>query len=110
MARLRAASSESIRSDVAHLLRRSGFGAPTAKVDALTEAGYDAAVETVVAGLTAPDPSADAIPAPTFDTSGYLAAITSDDVATKQAARRQARTERQALVGWWVRRMVASDH
>lgn len=106
MARLRRA--DQTRSDVAHLLRRTGFGATVEAVDALATDGYEAAVDKVLSDLDAADPAADAVPVPTFDTAGYLAGIRGDQAA-QQAAEQQARDEARALVAWWIRRMVAAD-
>jgi uncharacterized protein (DUF1800 family) len=96
------------RSAVAHLLRRAGFGAPAAQVDALASSGYEHAVDTLVAGLTQADAAADAVPVPTFDTAGYLRARTGT-IEEKQAARRQAREERVQLVLWWLQRMAVAE-
>ena len=107
MARLTAADLP--RSDVAHLLRRTGFGARPEVVDDLTAVGYEAAVDQVLADLDATvDAGAEAVAPPTFDTAGYLAGIRGDEAA-QRAAQAQAGEESRALVAWWVRRMVASD-
>ena len=107
MARPRGA--DPVRSDVAHLLRRTGFGAPAATVDDLADLGYAGAVDEVLRSLTAPDPAADAVDPPSFDTVGYLQRVRGDRAA-QQAAQQQARTEARSLVAWWLRRMVAADH
>jgi uncharacterized protein (DUF1800 family) len=95
------------RAAVAHLVRRAAFGAPAATIDELADRGYEAAVD-VLCSFDAADPGADAIAPPTFDTAGYLAARDGDQEA-RQAAAKQARTERRALPLWWLRRMVAAD-
>ncbi len=95
------------RADVTHLVRRAAFGAPAAEIDALAALGYEGAVDAVC-DLTAPDPAADAVAAPTFDTAGYLAARDGDEAARKEAER-IASLERRALPLWWVRRMVAAE-
>jgi uncharacterized protein (DUF1800 family) len=108
MPRLRAgADPDQTRSDVAHLLRRSGFGATPATVDELTALGYEAAVARVC-DLTRADPAAEAVPVPVFDTPGYLAG-SRGDADQRRAALRQARVEREGLILWWVRRMVAAE-
>lgn len=107
MARLRAG--EPNRSEVAHLLRRTGFGASADTVDAFTTLGYEGAVDEVLAGLAAPDAAADAVEPPAFDTAGYLAGVRGDQAA-QQAAQEQAREEARALIAWWVRRMVVAEH
>jgi hypothetical protein len=56
-----------VRSDLALLYRRAGFGALPAELDTLVPRGYEAAVEALVAGTgDAPDPSGDAVPVPLF--------------------------------------------
>jgi len=100
-------SAQGTRSDVAHLLRRAGFGGHADEVDELAAGGYDAAVETLC-DLAAPDGAADAITAPTFDTAGYVAARRGDQEA-RRAARRQAREERTATVTWWLQRMAVAE-
>jgi uncharacterized protein (DUF1800 family) len=93
---------------VAHLMRRAGFGATAEQVDAMAKAGYVHTVDALIEGLTAVDAAAEAVPVPTFDTAGYLAAR-DGTVEQKQAARRQAREERTQLVLWWLRRMAVAD-
>ena len=100
------ADPDQTRSDVAHLLRRSGFGATAETVDQLAALGYEGAVERVC-DLSTADAAADAVPPPAFDTAGYLAGV-QGDADERRAAQRQARVEREALVVWWVRRMVAA--
>ena len=92
---------------MAHLVHRAAFGARAATIDELTELGYEGAVDALCS-FDAPDPAADAIPPPAFDTAGYLAAQGADEDA-RRAAARQNRAERRALPLWWVRRMVAAE-
>jgi len=99
------------RRDVAHLLRRAGFGANAAAVDALVLDGYEAAVDAVCQPLTSTvaDPGADAVALPVFDTAGYLA--TRDGTpAERRAANLQAGNEQRALVLWSIERMAGADH
>ncbi|MEO7429865.1 MAG: DUF1800 domain-containing protein [Acidimicrobiales bacterium] len=95
------------RSAVAHLVRRAAFGAPPEEIDALSDLGYEGAVAQLC-DLVGPDPAADAIAPPTFDTAGYLAARDGDEAARREA-NRIAATERRALPLWWVRRMAAAQ-
>lgn len=99
------------RRDVAHLLRRAGFGGTTAQIDELADLGYEGAVDALVAPLAsgAADAAADAVTPPVFDTAGYLAARDGTP-EEKKAAAAQARTERRELVLWSIRRMAAADH
>ena len=83
-------SIDETRSAVAHLLRRAGFGASGAEIDAATKAGYEATVGTLIAPGGA-DPGAAATPAPT------IGADSKGD-RTQQA---------YTLVAWWVSRMAA---
>ena len=96
------------RTAVAHLLRRAGFGGHAEEIDELAALGYEGAVERVCA-LDRPDPAADAVAPPDFDTAGYLAAQEGDR-AQRQAAAQRARAERRALALWWTRRMVAAEN
>ena len=92
---------------VAHLLRRTGFGATAAQVDALAAGGYPAAVEAVLAPAGV-DRSAEAVAPPTFETAAYVQARRGSP-EQRAAARRQARAERSALVLWWLQRMAVAD-
>lgn len=95
------------RAEVAHLVRRAACGAPAATIDALTELGYDGAVDALCRFADA-DPSADALAAPTFDTATYLA-TREGDPAARRLADDAMRAERQALRLWWLQRMVVAD-
>lgn len=84
-----------LRSRLAHLYRRAGFGATAAQLDAAEAQGYEATVEEL---LTAPDPAADAIAPPSLippNTTGVNPEI--------------AQLETAALVTWWIERMTASQ-
>ncbi len=96
------------RAAVAHLVRRSGFGARAADIDALADLGYDGAVDAVC-DILGPDAGVAAVPNPTFDTEAYLERRKLGDPAARQAAARAAAEERRALVVWWIRRMVAAE-
>ena len=54
---------DELLSNLAHLYRRAGFGAPLERLRQLVPAGFDAAVEALLA-RTANDPGADAIDRP----------------------------------------------
>lgn len=97
-----------LRSDISHLLRRAAFGGTPEEVERYVAMGYEAAVDDLC-DLTRPDPAADAITPPTFDTAGYIAAQRSGDEAAKAAAQARNGEERIALMLWWVRRMVAAE-
>ena len=99
--------SDQVRAEVAHLVRRAAFGAPPDEVDALSELGYEGAVDALCR-FDEPDAGAESVPAPVFDTALYRQRAVGD-ARSRRAASRQARRDRSALVAWWVRRMVAAD-
>jgi len=84
-----------LRSRLAHLYRRVGFGATSAQLDAAEAQGYEATVEEL---LTAPDPAAEAIPPPSLM-----------PPTTMGPDQEVAQLETAALVTWWLERMVASQ-
>jgi uncharacterized protein (DUF1800 family) len=88
-------------------VRRAAFGAPPEEIDALAELGYEGAVDRVC-DLGGSDPAADAVAAPTFNTSAYLASRDGDEAARREADR-IAEAERRALPLWWIRRMAAAE-
>ena len=77
---------------VAHLYRRAGFGALPSELSAAASAGYDATVTNLVAGLTAPDPGADAIATPALSPAEPLAELRQDPAARKAYAVQRARS------------------
>lgn len=79
----------------AHLLRRAGFGATTAEIEAAVARGY---AETVEYLLTAPDPAADAVPDPAI-------ARPPADLGNEAKV-----LEANVLATWWVQRMVVSTN
>jgi len=94
--------------DVAHLARRAGFGLAADDVDALGAEGYEAAVEVVVEGLKHPDPPAESVVPPVFDTARILADLQSADEAVRDAAQKALSTQQRELVRWWLNRMVVA--
>ena len=80
------------RSAVAHLLRRAGFGASGAEIDAAAKAGYEATVAALL-NPAGPDPGVAATPAPGFP-------------LAKDPKKGNAAQDYQ-LVGWWLARMAA---
>ena len=95
------------RAAVAHLVRRAAFGGPAEEIDELAALGYEGAVDRLC-DLNGPDPAADAVVAPTFNTAAYLASRDGDE-ASRREADRIAEEERKALPLWWVRRMAAAE-
>jgi uncharacterized protein (DUF1800 family) len=101
-----------VRSDVAHLFRRAGFGASPAQLDEAVAAGYEATVDALVSGAGAPsDPTADKIALPTF--APYQAPTKPADAPQNQpkerAQRKTERLELAPLQAWWFNRMIVSS-
>jgi uncharacterized protein (DUF1800 family) len=94
------------RSDIAHLLRRTGFGPTAAEVDVATARGFEATVASLL-DFSAPDP-ADGIAPPPLSAAEPTGAALS--VAQRQAVARQRRADLVALTAWWLRRMAATAH
>jgi uncharacterized protein (DUF1800 family) len=86
-------ASDADRALIGHLLRRGGFGASGAEIDAAATAGYAATVESLFSG--APDPGAAATPPPDLG---------SGVTDTKQGANSE---QARDLVAWWLARMTA---
>lgn len=80
------------RSAVAHLLRRAGFGASGAEIDAAVRAGYEATVSALLTPAGA-DPGAAATPPPDFP-------------AMKAPKKGEAQSDYQ-MVLWWLGRMAS---
>jgi uncharacterized protein (DUF1800 family) len=94
------------RSDIAHLLRRTGFGPTAEEVDAATTAGYEATVTSLL-DFSPPDP-VDAIAAPLL--SPATAPVAGLSAAQRQAINRQRQADLVALTTWWLRRMAGTAH
>ena len=98
-------------SDIAHLLRRAGFGAGPGEIDVATSAGYPATVERLLAGGgAAPDPAGDQIPLPAL--APYHPVVAKRSSATALAA---AKAQNKALAAelpplqaWWINRMIVT--
>ncbi|MDQ1391685.1 MAG: hypothetical protein QOF30_662 [Acidimicrobiaceae bacterium] len=101
------------RANIAHLLRRAGFGAHPDEVDQATRAGYRATVESLLAGLRAPDPAGDAVRLPDLTAARVTLGPLPTDPAARQAYQRQRRAleNRQyvALQRWWLDRMIVTS-
>lgn len=100
-----------VASDVAHLLRRAGFGAGPAELDAAMSAGYPATVERLLAGGgAAPDPSGDRIPVPTFSPYRPVAAKhgSPEALAAAKAQNKALAAELPPLQTWWLNRMIVT--
>ncbi len=96
-----------VKSDVIHLLRRTGYSARPDEVDAAVAIGYEATVQRLMAGLTQPAPSAEAVPVPKF--TPYQRPAGAKGSAEVKQEKSQRAAEARQLVGWWLRRMVVSE-
>jgi uncharacterized protein (DUF1800 family) len=96
------------RADVALLLRRAGFGATGAEIDAAVTAGYEATVEAVIASLASSDTAADAVATP--DLTAPAPAGAGASASERQAVAQQLRQKAVDLHDWWVARMLAAAH
>ena len=102
------ASGDTLRSDLAHLYRRAGFGATAEQLDAAEKVGYAATVQSLVAASSPTDPGVAATPAPSFTVAeppGPHASTTARQQFNKQAA-----SEARALMMWWLDRMVMAHN
>jgi uncharacterized protein (DUF1800 family) len=95
---------DSERALIGQLLRRSGFGASGAEIDAALANGYQATVD----GLFAPvaDPGAAATPAPTDLTN--LDGPGSGSAAAQKAVGKERSAQQNELLAWWITRMTAA--
>jgi uncharacterized protein (DUF1800 family) len=96
------------RADLAHLLRRAGFGPRSDEVDAAERAGVAATVDAL---LAPPAPDAGAARTPPPNAADPVAALAKEATKEqKQAALKQQREQVAALTAWWIDRMVQADH
>lgn len=96
--------SQQNRALIAHLLRRTGFGASGAEIDAASALGYEALVDGLFAAGS--DPGVDATPPPTGLADPLLGGKASPD--QRKAANSQRAQAAYELVAWWIARMVAA--
>lgn len=92
----------------ARLVRRTGFGASGADVDAALRMGAHRYVASVLTADPAADPGAKATPVPHFPGVDYGGAK-GGDKAAKKALRKQRGEQLRSMTAWWVRRMVAVE-
>ena len=108
------ASNEWDLAKAAHLLNRAGFGGAPAEIEALHQAGFEAAVEKI---LSAPDDSA-AFPKPDWAAPSDMAELQmamrnlpEKERREKMQAERKSKMEQLfALVDWWLDRMRRSPN
>ena len=96
-----------VRSDISLLYRRAGFGLRGVELDALVSAGYEAAVENLISGLTGPDPRGDAVAVPSFPNAQLPGKSAS--LSERQAASAELRAGLSALQEWWMQRMAVTS-
>jgi uncharacterized protein (DUF1800 family) len=85
----------------ARVLRRAGFGARGADVDAALDLGVGGWLDRELGADPSLDAGVRATPPP---------ALPPVDRADLQADRAAVRAQGEQLVGWWLRRMAAADH
>lgn len=91
----------------ARLVRRTGFGASGAEVDAALRVGPARFVATLFAADPSADPGARATPAPHFADTAPIGK--GADKAEKKQRNRQRKEQLVAATAWWVRRMAAVE-
>ena len=97
---------DELRSRIAHLSRRAGFGATPAALDTVVGIGFDAAVESLF-DAGAPDPGAAATPPPSTFT--LIAPLPRTSGEEKKASNQRKRAQNEELARWWLDRMTATD-
>lgn len=93
--------------ETARLVRRTGFGATGAQVDAAVRMGAPAYLSAALAADPTADPGAKATPVPRF------APVAKVDKSAGTAARKQRRqdvgTQLKSMTAWWLRRMITVE-
>jgi hypothetical protein len=85
---------------VAHLYRRAGFGATPAELEELSQHSWTDLVDNLLAGLSGPDPTGDAVPLP------HLTTIPESNVPGYQS---NGWDEYNYLIAWWLERMIVTS-
>jgi uncharacterized protein (DUF1800 family) len=101
-------ASDALRSDLAHLYRRAGFGATPAELDAAVTAGYAATVAALVRPPSASDQGVLATPPPQFTVAAAPGG--SDTDAQRKAYQARVSSEGKVLALWWLDRMVMASN
>jgi len=99
---------DSLRSDLAHLYRRAGFGATAAELDAAQKAGYAATVKALVVSSSASDIGVAATPAPVFAVDAPPGKSATADARKQYTAKLQS--DSRQLMTWWLDRMVMATN
>jgi uncharacterized protein (DUF1800 family) len=92
-------NSHKMRSRIAHLYRRAGFGARPEELDTAVARGYRATVDHLL-DVTAPDPGLATRADPTF----------TDVYGDFDTVRRHHRREANRMMLWWLNRMIAATN
>ena len=93
-----------VRSAIAHLYRRVGFGATPDEMEAALAAGYPATLDRLL-DLSAFDFDAERIPSPTVTALPDPLPANGDE---RRAVQQRALNETRAMILWWLDRMVVS--
>jgi len=101
-------ASDALRSDLAHLYRRAGFGATPAELDAAVTAGYAATVAALVRPPSTSDKGVLATPPPQLTVAPPPAA--NDTAAQRKAYQARVSSEGKTLALWWLDRMVMATN
>ena len=101
-------ASDALRSDLAHLYRRAGFGATPAELDAAVTAGYAATVAALVQPPSSSDKGVLATLPPQLTVAPPPAA--NDTAAQRNAYQAQVSSEGRELRLWWLDRMVMATN
>ena len=109
-----ATDSTDLRSQIAHLYRRAGFGARPDELDAAVAAGYQATVDRLL-DFGAPDPGVDGMAPPaltpyTAPTAPPAGQTPAQAQAAMQATQQDIRQQTQTLAFWWLDRMAAAQN
>jgi uncharacterized protein (DUF1800 family) len=99
---------DALRSDLAHLYRRAGFGATAAELDAGLVAGYPATVDSLVGPASASDPGVQATPPPALVVEPPPGK--SATAADRKRFAAKTRSESLDLALWWLDRMVMASN
>ena len=91
----------------ARLVRRTGFGATGAQVDAVVASGTTAFLAAAQASDAAADAGVAQLPTPTFSPLSPLGE--NADTAARNNLRSQITDQLRELTAWWLRRMVQVD-
>ncbi len=93
----------------ARLVRRTGFGATGAQVDAAVQMGTAHYVSSMLAADPGADRGAKATPMPRFPAINYGDKGAARDKTAKKALNKQRGEQLKAMTAWWLRRMIAVE-